>query len=98
MDWDGKHLGVLVIGFPVRNMSGAQAGQTSASTRSGIWLSDRLYIDGLSVPDRHLVASRISGAMIGKNAGFTPVNLQSGPHLLFYKALDPKTQLAPAYR
>ena len=95
-DWDGKDLGVLVLGFPVRNMTGAQVGR-DAATRSGIWLNNCLYIEGLSDLDRHWVADKISDAMKRETAGHFPIVLESGPHLLFYKALVPKTQLAPAY-
>ena len=55
LDWDGKDLGVLVLGFPVRNVTGAQAARETA-TRSGVWLINRLYLEGLesigSTPSR----------------------------------------------
>ena len=57
-------------------MTGAEAGQ-DAATRSGIWLSDRLYIEGLSAPDRHLIASRISGAMTRETAGHFPITVEN---------------------
>lgn len=95
-DWDGRHLGVLVLAFPVRNMTGTQEEHANAP-RSGIWLSNRLYLEGLSGPDRHLVASRISEAMTREAAGHFRITIENEPHLLFYKALDPDTPLAPAY-
>ena len=76
-------------------MTGAQVGQVEA-IRSGIWLSNRLYIEGLSVLDRHSVANKISDAMTRETAGHFSIVLESGPHILFYKTLVPKTQLAPA--
>jgi signal transduction histidine kinase len=33
-----------------------------------------------------------------KTANHFPIDLENGPHLLYYKALDPETQFAPAYQ
>src|SRR4029077_4574975 len=55
LDWDGKNLGALVLGFPIQNISspGVQNNATN-----GIWLKDQLYIKSLSAPDRHLLAQK----------------------------------------
>ena len=97
LDWNGKELGALVLGFPVRHISPADATQ-SGDFNSGIWLSKRLYIDQkVTVPDQHLLAQEVGQAMTHHTEGYFPVALQNGPYLLFYKALDPNTQLEPAY-
>jgi len=93
-DWNGKDLGALVIGFPV---SQSQEAQRDGMIKSGIWLNRRLYIDGLSAPDRHLLVQRVGAAMNQQFAGNFSLDLEIGPHLLFYQALDPDSQFAPAY-
>ena len=95
-DWDGKDLGALILGFPVRNITGSTSEQDGA-VNSGIWLGRRLYIEGVSAPDRRVLALLITDAMSREAAGHFSVTLENGPHVVFYKALDPKTQLAPAY-
>jgi signal transduction histidine kinase len=97
LDWDGKELGALVLGFPVRNIAPVDAAQ-GGDFNSGIWLSKRLYIDKkVSAPDRHLLAQVVGKAMTLRPAGYFSVELENGPYLLFYQALDPNTQLEPAY-
>jgi hypothetical protein len=94
-DWDGKNLGALILGFPLRNMTAAESERDDA-VGSGIWLGEQLYIEGFSAPDRRLLALRITDAMSRQPAGHFSVTLESGPHFVFYKVLDPKTQLDPA--
>jgi signal transduction histidine kinase len=91
--WDGQDLGALVLGFPINQASGADV--QGAEMKSGIWLNREFYIAGLSVADRHLLAQRVQVATSLSDAGNFVVDLESGPHLLFYKALNSK--LAPAY-
>ncbi len=43
------------------------------------------------------MASVLIGDRVADGSGHFPVELGNAPYLLFYKALDPKTQLAPAY-
>ncbi len=95
-DWEGKNLGALVLGFPVRNLAGVESGRDD-TVSSGIWLGRQLYIEGVSTSDRVLLAGQIAEAISRQAAGRFAVTLQNGPHLVFYKALDPKTQLEPAY-
>jgi len=97
LDWDGKELGALVLGFPVRNIAPADATQ-SGDFNSGIWLSKQLYIDRkVRAPDQHLLAQGVGEAMTLHNTGYFSADLENGPYLVFYKALDPHTQLEPAY-
>ena len=90
--WDGNALGALVLGFPMAQIQ--SAGERSGEIKSGIWLNRQFYIAGLSAPDRHLVAQRVQSKLIDAGGNFI-VDLESGPHLLFYKAL--RSKVATAY-
>lgn len=96
LDWDGKNLGALVLGFAVPNITGLESGRKSAIS-AGIWLRNQLYIKGPNAPDRHMLAQQIGAAVANETSGHFTVKLETGPHLLFFKAIDPDTQLAPAY-
>src|SRR5438067_6771407 len=91
--WDGNELGALVLGFPIKQARGADG--RSPEIKSGIWLNHQFYIAGLSAPDRRLVAQRVQAGLIQDAAGNFIVDLENGPHLLFYKALN--SQATPAY-
>lgn len=90
--WDGNDLGALVLGFPMRQTQAA-AGHGD-EIKSGIWLNHQFYIAGLSAPDRHIVAQRVQSNFTDAGGSFV-VDLESGPHLLFYKAL--RSKVATAY-
>jgi signal transduction histidine kinase len=90
--WDGNGLGTLVLGFPIRQMQSSSG--HAAEIKSGIWLNHQFYIAGLSAPDRHLIAQRVQAGFAGAGGNFI-VDLESEPHLLFYKTLRSKG--APAY-
>ncbi len=94
-DWNGYHLGALAVGFPIGNLEDSDR---PGAMRSGIWLNQRLYIDGLTSLDRHEIARRISQALQQPGENHFPIELESGPHLLFYRVLDPETQLPPAFQ
>lgn len=95
-DWDGRHLGALLLGFPMTKMQ--TPNEADDAIKSGVWLDRQLYIDGMNTADRQLVAQRVAAAMPTHPAGHFTVDLVTGPHLLFYKALDPDTQFSPAYQ
>jgi hypothetical protein len=95
-DWNGKELGTLVLGFRIGGMERTQA-EGGGSIKSGIWLNHQLYIDGLSVADRHLLVEHVSAATNRQVEGHFTVNLEMGPHFLFYKTLDSETRFAPAF-
>jgi signal transduction histidine kinase len=97
LDWKGRVLGALVLGFPITHLEKNEANSDTA-IKTGIWLNQQLYIDGLNAPDRHLVVQRVAEAMTPRTGGHIGVDLESGPHLLFYKALDPETQFSPVYQ
>src|SRR5882724_8854226 len=94
---NGKMLGALVVGFPLTNIEDTEVDRAGA-IQSGIWLDQRLYIETLSLADRQLVSERLRAASSKETANHFPIDLESGPHLLYYKALDPETQFAPAYQ
>jgi signal transduction histidine kinase len=94
---NGKLLGALVVGFPITRLEDTEVDHAGA-IQSGIWLDERLYIEGLSLDDRQLVSERLRTASRKETANHFPINLESGPHLLYFKALDPETQFAPAYQ
>ena len=96
-DLNGRRLGALVVGFPIghfENMENDRAG----AFKSGISLNHRLYIESMDAPDRHLVAEQVQTASSRQPAGHFPTELETGPYLLYYKALDPETRFAPAYQ
>lgn len=93
----GRTLGTLVVGFPIGHFQDSANGRSEA-IQSGIWLKQRLYIENLGASDRRLIAQQISAASSRETASHFRVDLENGPHLLYYKALDPGTQFAPAYQ
>jgi signal transduction histidine kinase len=94
-DPSGRSLGALVVGFPITHFEDTE---NDRAIKSGIWLKQQLYIEGLHAADRHLVAEQVRAAAGKEMAGRFPVELESGSHLLYYKALDPETRFAPAYQ
>src|SRR5262249_36448338 len=90
--WDGNDLGALVLGF---SMGQTQVlGGHGAEIKSGIWLNHQFYVADLSASDRHIVAQRVQSGFTDAGGNFI-VELESGPHLLFYKAL--RSRVATAY-
>ena len=96
-DPNGRNLGTLVVGFPIGHLQDPEIDRAGA-IKSGIWLNQRLYMENLGAADRRLVGERVRAASSRKTAGQFPIDLESGPHFLYYKALDPETQFAPAYQ
>ena len=94
---NGKLLGELVVGFPLTHLEDTEVDRAGA-IQSGIWLDQRLYIESLSLADRQFVSERLRAASSKETANHFSIDLESGPHLLYYKALDPETQFAPAYQ
>jgi signal transduction histidine kinase len=96
-DVNGRSLGALAVGFPLNYFEDAENDRAGA-IKSGIWLNQRLYIESLDAADRPLVSEQVRAASSKHPAGHFPITLENGPHLLYYKALDPETQFAPAYQ
>jgi signal transduction histidine kinase len=93
----GRTLGTLVVGFPLGDFQDSEIDRAGV-IKSGIWLNQRLYLENLGAVDRRLVAERVNAASSRQLASHFPVDLEAGPHLLYYKALNPGTQFAPAYQ
>jgi signal transduction histidine kinase len=91
----GRSLGALAVGFTISHLDDTE---NDRAIKSGIWLQQQLYIEGLDAADRHLVAEQVRAAAGKEMAGRFPIELESGSHLLYYKALDPETRFAPAYQ
>ena len=96
-DRDGRNLGTLLVGFPIGQLQDSEVDRAGA-IKSGIWLNQRLYIQNLGAVDLGLINQRINAASGREMTSRFPVNLETGPHLLYYKALDPGTQFARAYQ
>src|SRR5256714_1513922 len=94
---NSKILGELVVGFPLSHLEDTEIDQAGAIQR-GIWLTQRLYIESLSPTDGQLVTERLRKASNKQTADHFRIDLESGPHLLYYKALDRETEFAPAYQ
>jgi signal transduction histidine kinase len=94
---DGGNLGTLLVGFPIGQLQDSEVDRAGA-IKSGIWLNQRLYIQDLGSADRGRITQRINAASSREVASRFPVDLETGPHLLYYKALDPETQFARAYQ
>jgi signal transduction histidine kinase len=94
---NSKMLGALVVGFPLTNLEDTEVDRAGV-IQSGIWLDQRLYIETLGLADRQLVSERLRIASSKETANHFSINLESGPHLLYYKTLDPETKFAPAYQ
>ena len=95
-DWNGRGLGALVLGFGINDMRLAQS-SAAREMKNGIWLDQHFYIQGLSAPDRHTIAHVLNSTAKPHSGGSFGIDLQSGPHLLFYKCLNPASRLAAAY-
>jgi signal transduction histidine kinase len=96
-DPSGRSLGALVVGFPIGRLQDSDVDRAGA-IKSGIWLNQRLYIENLGAADRRTVDEQFTAKSKQQTAGHFPVALESGPYLVYYKALDPETQFAPAYQ
>src|ERR1700704_269282 len=94
-DPGGRSLGALAVGFPINHFEDTE---NDRAIKSGIWLKQQLYIESLDAADRHHVAEQVRAASGTDAAGRFPIELESGAHLLYYKALDPETRFAPAYQ
>src|SRR5689334_18167007 len=95
IDWDGAELGAMVLGFPVQDLQVGNA--NPKSFRAGIFFNRGIYVTGISPFDRTLLTKRISESIGRHQSNNFEVDLESGPQLVFYKALDSTTKFHPAY-
>ena len=95
IDWDGAELGALVLGFPVQDL---QVGdENPKSFRAGVFFNRGIYVTGISPFDRTLLTKRINESIQGYQSNNFELELESGPQLVFYKALDGTTRFQPTY-
>jgi signal transduction histidine kinase len=95
IDWNGAKLGAIVLGFPVQDL---QVGdENPKSFRAGIFFNRGIYVTGISPFDRTLLTKRINESIQRNEANNFELELESGPQLVFYKALDRTTKFQPAY-
>jgi len=93
----GGNLGTLVVGFPIGHLEDSTTDNTGV-IKSGLWLNQRLFMDNLGALDRGLITQRIKAAPTQQMANHFQINLETGPHLLYYKALNPETRFARTYQ
>jgi signal transduction histidine kinase len=95
IDWDGAKLGAMVLGFPVQDL---QVGDGNPkSFRAGIFFNRGIYVSGISPFDRTLLTKGISESIGRHESNNFELELESGPQLVFYRALDRTTKFQPAY-
>jgi len=93
----GGNLGTLVVGFPIGHLEDSTTDNTGV-IKSGLWLNQRLFMDNLGALDRGLITQKIKAAPTQQMANHFQINLETGPHLLYYKALNPETRFARTYQ
>ena len=94
---NGGTLGTLIVGFPIGQLQDFDTDHTGG-IKSGIWLNQRLYMDDLSALDRGLIGHEMSTAQMQQPISRVRLELETGPHLLYYKALTPETEFAHTYQ
>ena len=95
IDWNGARLGAIVLGFPVQDL---QVGnENPKSFRAGIFFNRGIYVTGISPFDRTLLTKRINESIQRNQSNNFELELESGPQLVFYKALNRATRFQPAY-
>ena len=95
IDWNGAKLGDLVLGFPVQDVQ--VGGENPKSFRAGIFFNRNIYVTGISPFDRTLLTRRIDESIQRHQSNNFELELESGPQLVFYKALDETIRFQPAY-
>lgn len=94
---NGGNLGTLIVGFPMGHLLDSEVSQ-AGTIKSGIWLNRRLFMDDLGPLDRGLITQQINAAQNPQVAGRFRVDLEIGPHLLYYKALNPESGFMQTYQ
>ncbi len=95
VDWNGAELGALVLGFPVRTLQ--LGGENATASRAGIFFDGQIFLNGISPSDRSVLSRRLNQETAKNISGSLELQLDNGPHLVFFKALNPETKLEPAY-
>jgi signal transduction histidine kinase/CheY-like chemotaxis protein len=95
VDWNGAELGALVLGFPVRTLQ--LGGEDATPLRAGIFFQQQIFLNGISAYDRGILSRDLTEAIGHGLSGNLEIELGNGPHLAFYKALDPEKKRERAY-
>ncbi len=88
-------IGAIVLGFRPLELTRSLPGGIG----NGIWLEGRLHLPALPEPDRGPVGVALAGAIksTGPAGGSFAVELDGGPHQLFYQQVNPGSLFPPAY-
>lgn len=88
LDWNGDELGILALGFPIADLG---TSSQEREFRSGFFIGDDLFINGLSAPDREQLAEKIRERRGLSRAGEFDLELGSGSHLVFLGPREPSS-------
>ena len=72
----------------------------ATSIKSGIWLKGQLHLPSVADSSRAMLTSELTRAMVAppdRAERSIRIELNDGPHLLFYKQLNPNSRFPPAY-
>jgi signal transduction histidine kinase len=71
----------------------------ATSIKSGIWLKGQLHLPSVADSSRAMLGGELTRAMAPPNQAERSlrIELNDGPHLLFYKQLNPNSRFPPAY-
>ncbi|MDB6093441.1 MAG: integral rane sensor signal transduction histidine kinase [Verrucomicrobia bacterium] len=92
----GEAIAAIVLGFkPVEQRSSP----SNLGMRNGIWLDGRLYLPALPPEDEIAIGTEIGTRLASRQGAATRFTrtIAGGPHLLFYKRLNPGSLYPPAY-
>ncbi len=92
----GEPIAALVLGFEPVEFARAPA---DGSVLTGVWAGGELHVPRLTTEQRAALGVTLSQAL-GSGAetvGTISVETDGGPHLLFFKRLNPGSRFAPAY-
>src|SRR5437667_6966510 len=93
----GDVISALVVGFRPIELTGKGAG---AGMKNGIWINGHLHLPLLSKSAQTALGREIANALpnsASSQNNFT-VTVNTAPHILFYKRLNPDSFFPPAYQ
>lgn len=93
---NGGNLGTLIVGFPMGHLLDSEINQ-AGTIKSGICLNQRLFMAELSALDRSLITRQVAIQNTPITGRFR-VDLETGPHLVYYKALNPESGFPRTYQ
>lgn len=92
----GETIAALVLGFEPASFVSARTG---SAIKRGLWLSGRLFFDGLPGAEYAAIADEVTRSIAAAGGETNSYDQQVAgiPHLLFFKRLNPGSAFAPAY-